>query len=146
MKQADILKAVRNKLKALYPNYPVYLDDVLENFETPCFSLSLVCVTSPVSKTTYKNDCTLYITFLTEKGKVDALTLYDVKDKITASFWCGLQVQDRYFKFTSVSSETSGKDADIIYFNLPFLYLDGVDATAPKYTIENIETKYKVHK
>lgn len=130
-------------MKGAYPDYKVYLEDVKDNFETPCFFLGLTSVVSQENTNLYKNNCTLHITFFTEKGRVDALFLYDVKDTVTKLFRHGLPVGDRFLHFTSVSTETEGEDADIIFFNLPFIYYDADGQQDEKYLMQHIYNHYE---
>jgi len=126
--QRDILEATKEKLKNIprFNSLKVYLDESKENFETPCFFLKLIKTTRPdnvrAGRTT--NECLLVITYFAEKGENEAVDLYDVKDEITAAFWKGLKVQERWIHFEEVSSDTEGEEADIIYMQLPFTYMD----------------------
>ena len=99
-------------MKGAYPDYKVYLEDVKDNFENPCFFLGLTSVVSQENTNLYKNNCTLHITFFTEKGRVDA-------------------------------TETEGEDADIIFFNLPFIYYDADGQQDEKYLMQHIYNHYE---
>lgn len=55
----------------------------------------------------------------------------------------GLQVGDRFLHFTSVSTETEGEDADIIFFNLPFIYYDADGQQDEKYLMQHIYNHYE---
>ena len=62
LRQVEILKAVQDKLKKIYP-LKVYLDEVKEDFETPCFFLKLIKTAIPHNIESNKclNDCLLII-------------------------------------------------------------------------------------
>ena len=125
LKQTDILGAVKKKLKEIV-DLPVYLDEVVENYQSPCFFLKLMKKTEPdnVQANRLLNKCLLLITYFAEKGINEAADLYDIKDAITQAFWRGLEVKTRYIMFLEITSETEGDDADIIYMELPFNYYD----------------------
>ena len=145
LKSSDILKSTRDELKAKYPSYPVYLDETKEGFESPCFFLKLVSIRQPETRVRFKNTCTLYISFLCEKGKVDPLFIYDLKDDIYNTFYCGMQVKDRYLKFDSMHSESLGAESDSIQFELDFTYLDVIEEHETEWKIMHIHgvEKYK---
>ena len=134
LKEADILKAVRNEIKAIYPNYEIYLDDTKENFKTPCFFLKLIRSTNMHTKYLNFNVCTLYITYFPAANS-DALGMYEVKDVLIEKFWQGLQVTDRHIKFEPINSNTDGQDSNIAQIALPFSYYDAVPKEEPAYTI-----------
>ncbi|MBP3722455.1 MAG: hypothetical protein J6I62_04290 [Selenomonadaceae bacterium] len=146
LRQVEILKAVQDKLKKLYP-LKVYLDEVKEDFETPCFFLKLIKTAIPHNIESNKclNDCLLIIAYLALKGTAQATDLYDIKDNVTAAFWRGLQVKDRYLYFEEVSSDTDTEEAEIVYIQLPFKYYDtdfGEKEELPK--IFNIHQQEKI--
>lgn len=131
--QRDILEAVKEKLKSLprFKELKAYLDETKENFETPCFFLKLIKTTKPENARAGRtqNECLLVITYFDAKDETDeseskAAEIYDIKDEITAAFWRGLKVKDRWIHFSEVTSDTDGDDADIIYMQLPFEYMD----------------------
>ena len=125
LKQMDILRAARDKLKKLYP-LPVYLDEVKENFEVPCFFLKLIKETQPYNINAGKtfNDCLLIITYLATKGSVQAADIYDIKDSLTAAFWRGMTVGERWIHFAAIDSETDSQEAEQLFMELPFSYYD----------------------
>ena len=145
LKSSDILKSTHDELQALYPDFPVYLDETKEGFTTPCFFLKLVSVRAPETRLRYKSTCSLFISFLCEKGKVDPLYIYDLKDDIYNMFWQGMKVKDRFLKFDSLKSESLGTESDSIQFQLDFTYLDIVEEKETDIKIMHIHgvEKYK---
>jgi len=146
LRQVEILEAVRNRLKKIYP-LKVYLDEVKEDFETPCFFLKLIKTVEPhdIRADKYLNDCLLIITYFALKGTAQAADLYNIKDSVTAAFWRGMQVKDRYIHFEEVSSDTDTEEAEIVYIQLPFKYYDkdsGIDEELPK--IFNIHQQERI--
>ena len=136
LKQTDILRATQEKLKKLYP-LPVYLDEVKEDFKTPCFFLKMIKRVQPHNINSNKclNECLLVITYFALKGTVQAVDLYDIKDSVAAAFWRGMQVGDRYIHFEEVKSDTDSEEAEIVYIQLPFTYYDsdrGDDEELPR--------------
>ena len=143
LKQREILEATKIKLKELY-DLPVYLDEVKENFITPCFFLKLIKHTKPynIQANKNQNDCLLIITYIgirDDRGEVKAVDLYDVKDSVTAAFWRGMAVGKRWIHFAEITADTDGEEAEIVYIQLPFTYFDSDDGDKEaKYIIENI--------
>lgn len=125
LKQTDILRTAQEKLKKLYP-LPVYLDEVKEDFQTPCFFLKMIKRVVPHNIQSDKNlnDCLLVITYFALKGTVQAVDLYDIKDSVAAAFWRGMQVGNRYIHFEEVRSDTDSEEQEIVYIQLPFQYYD----------------------
>ena len=142
LKQSEILTAVKNTIKTAYSNTPVYFEDNLENFNSPCFFCKLLQVRSLAGNNLYYNDCTLYIDYFAAKGKTTTLEMYNIMDTIAELFANGLKIKDRYIEINSIGNTTEGLEADIIHFNLPFTYYDSIETT-DKYMIEHIETGYK---
>lgn len=132
VKESEILVAVRNQLKTVYPDYPVYLEETKENFKSPCFFLKMIRSTNMQNKFVNKNEINIYITFFAEKNKLDSLQLYDVKDTIIELFWQGMWVKTkgkekpRHFNLGPISVQTEGTEADIIYWDIPCTYIDSV--------------------
>lgn len=138
--EAEIMRAVRNKIKGFYPKYPVNLDDSKEKFRTPCFFLKLIRGTVKAGKNITYNVCTLYVTYF-PRQPADPLDLYAVKDTLTNIFWNGMPVSDRVIKFGMVSSNTIGQDSDVAEVTLPFTFYDSPGQPEDKWLIENIYEK-----
>lgn len=143
LKETDILKAARNEIKALYPNYQVYLDDIKENFRTPCFFLKLIRATNQHTMYTCYNVCTMYITYFSAP-EADALELYEVKDSLVEKFWSGLQVLDRNLKFGPITSNTDGQDSDLAQVTLPFSYYDAIPRIEPEYKMQELHQNSQI--
>ena len=171
LKQTDILRAAQERLKKLYP-LPVYLDEVKEDFQTPCFFLKLIKFRSYLGchvltdifdpriagvgfigyQKVQLNDCLLVITYFALKGTVQAVDLYDIKDSVAAAFWRGMKVCDRYIHFEEVRSDTDSEEQEIVYIQLPFQYYDsdgGEDEELPRimkiYQSERIKGTQEYH-
>ena len=137
MKEYDILDAAA-KVLATVRDIPVVLDHEEEGIESPRFFASLIDVASQSNLRLIYHDCTLHITYFAPRGQTDTEELYAIKDGVKDAFVSGMTVGDRYIKFTSVSAEIAGEDADIIYFDLPFVYYENIPEDTPKWLIEHI--------
>ncbi|MBR1727939.1 MAG: hypothetical protein IJ728_02835 [Selenomonadaceae bacterium] len=125
IKQSEILKAARDKLKTI-ADLPIYLDEVLENYENPCFFLKLVKTTRADSERANRNqnECLMIVTYFAQKGVCKALELYDIQDAIIQKFWRGLQVGKRWIHFQELQSDIDGEGADIVSVAMQFNYFD----------------------
>lgn len=123
--QIDLLKAVRDILINHY-EYPVYLDEVKEGFESPCFFLKSNRLTNLDNKSYELNNITIYLTFFSEKGTLNAEELYTIQDSLTSYFRSGFIVQkdNRYLLTKNLSHEIDGEDSDIINFSFDIQYYD----------------------
>jgi hypothetical protein len=123
--QIDILQAVRDILINHY-EYPVYLDEVKEGFESPCFFLKSIRLTNLDNKSYELNNITIYLTFFSEKGTLNAEELYTIQDSLTSYFRSGFIVQkdNRYLLTKNLSHEIDGEDSDIITFSFDIQYYD----------------------
>jgi hypothetical protein len=138
LKENEILEATKLKLKTIY-DYPVYLDDVKENFQAPCFFLKLIRSIRQDGLYTNYNTCTLYIDYFPEySGDDGQLERYEVKDNVVELFYNGLQVADRHIKFGTISATTVGQDSDIIEISLPFSYYDAIQQNETDWKIGEI--------
>lgn len=123
--QIDILKAVRDVLKTHY-DYPVYLDETKEGFESPCFFLKSNRLTNLDNKSYELNNITIYLTFYSEKGTLNAEELYILQDSLTSYFRSGFTVlkDNRYLLTKNLSLEIEGEDSDIIHLSFDIQYYD----------------------
>ena len=147
-KTTDILRAARDQLKQHYPDYKVYLDDVIEDIASPCFVLKIIDTVKDNGNYRVYHDGFLYVTFFARKGDADAMQLYDIKDTLMATFVRGLfvttETDKRHINFSQISVDTQGEDADIVQITLPYAYYDTLDAPAESYLIEKVFTDYKI--
>lgn len=164
MKEYDILDAAA-KVLATVRDIPVVLDHEEEGIESPRFFASLVDVASQSNLRLIYHDCTLHITYFAPKEQdIDDLETWEsifgivpdpehegydfrnnrvlltLKDAVKDAFVAGMEVGDRYIKFTSVSAQIEGQDADLIYFDMPFVYYEGVSEKKPDYLMEKIHS------
>ena len=123
--QIDILQAVRDILKTHY-DYPVYLDETKEGFESPCFFLKSNRLANLDNQCYELNNITIYITFYSEKGTLNAEELYILQDSLTSYFRSGFTVlkDNRYLLTKNLSLEIEGEDSDIIRLSFDVKYYD----------------------
>lgn len=123
--QINILQAVRDILHTHY-EYPIYLDEVKEGFESPCFFLKSIRLSNKDSKCYELNNITIYITFFSEKGALTAEELYILQDSLTSYFESGIKVNkdNRYLLTRNLSHSIDGEDSDIITFSFDIQYYD----------------------
>ena len=140
--QKEILFAVRNVLKEIR-DVPVYLHEVRERYQTPCFSLTMIKSTKPLNENagTFINECVLGINYIVVKGTDTALEMFSVQDEITEKLWRGLTVADRYLHFEEFNGEVDGAEKDILYLEIPFSYIDMAAADEDSEIIGNISAK-----
>lgn len=124
IKSSDILEAVRDVLESRF-NYLVYPDEVVNNYEPPCFFIKLVSLSKQYREDIKQVNATLYITFAA--GALSQYEILDIKDTITSIFVKGLRVKDRFIHFSYITTETVGDDNDMIEFDIPFSYFDSFD-------------------
>lgn len=125
MKDSDILKAARALLKEIEER-AVYLDDVREQVETPCWLLKLDTTRAPVNKERNKNTCNLYVTYIQDLNANDSLHLYDIKSALHDAFVPGFGCADRYITTETISTDIYDDAGEILQATIHFTYYDAV--------------------
>lgn len=130
MEQLDILQAVQAKLTEAF-NYPIYLDETKEGFQSPCFFLKAIRTTNRDNHTYHKNNVSIYVTFFSEKGTLLAEDLYTIQDTLFTDFTYGFYLLNkRLFLLTeNLHAEIDGEDSDIILFSFDVKYFDVAPST-----------------
>lgn len=113
----DILEAVNKILKDNY-KYRIYLEDIKEGFDSPCFFLKVQHRLTKTSANYCQNTVTVYIDYLPQKGELLAEELLEMAKSLTVLFYQGIQVQGRYFLTKNIQSELGSEDKDVL--NLSF--------------------------
>lgn len=123
--QIDILSAIKDILASKF-GYPIYLDEVKEGFESPCFFLKAIRTTNRDNKCNQLNTIMIYITFFSEKGTLTAEELYNLQDSLTQYFISGFPVKkdNRHLQTLNLNHEIDGEDSDIINFSFDIRYYD----------------------
>lgn len=123
--QIDILSAIKDILASKF-DYPIYLDEVKEGFESPCFFLKAIRTANRDNKYYQLNTIMIYITFFSEKGTLTAEELYNLQDSLTQYFISGFPVKkdNRYLQTLNLNHGIDGEDSDIINFSFDIRYYD----------------------
>lgn len=137
LQQISILESVRDRLQESY-KLPVYLDEVKEGFESPCFFLKALKATSPYTKYLNHNRITIYITFFSEKGSTPAEQLYQIQDDLNDMFFKVLFIKNRALQPENLSYEIQGDDSDIVFFSFDLNYYDGIAKPEPEELMNNL--------
>lgn len=146
MNQLDILQAVQSKLAESF-NYPIYLDETKEGFQSPCFFLKAIRTTNRDNYIYHKNNVSIYVTFFSEKGTLLAEDLYTIQDTLFTDFTYGFYLSNkRHFLLTeNLHAEIDGEDSDVILFSFDVKYFDIAPSTT-EYEIINtlhLQERYK---
>lgn len=125
LNQIDILSAIKDILASKF-GYPIYLDEVKEGFESPCFFLKSNRIANRDNKCYQLNTIMIYITFFSEKGTLTAEELYNLQDSLTQYFISGFPVKkdNRYLQTLNLNHEIDGEDSDIITLSFDIRYYD----------------------
>lgn len=143
--QIDILLAVRGILLTVQ-DIPVYLDEVKESFESPCFFLKATSNANRYSKTNNQRRMSVYVTYYAEKGAVTAEELYIIQDSLLSAFFEEFEVlnQDesdvRHLQPFNLAAEIDGDDADIVRFQFDLSYFESVCVKDKNDTTEVMKT------
>lgn len=146
MNQLDILQAVQAKIAEAF-NYPIYLDETKEGFQSPCFFLKAIRTTNRDNYTYHKNNVSIYVTFFSEKGTLLAEELYAIQDTLFTDFTYGFYLLNkRDFLLTeNLHAEIDGEDSDVILFSFDVKYFD-IAPSKTEYEIINtlhLQERYK---
>lgn len=129
MKESDILKAARALLKTI-EDRKVYLDDVRENIETPCWLLKLNTTRAPVNGNRSQNICDLYVTYIQDLNANDSLHLYDLKSALNDAFVPGFRCADRFITIETISTDIYDDAGEILQASLHFTYYDAAPSAS----------------
>lgn len=117
------MSAAYSKIKKLYPDCKIYLEDSKRDFTTPCFFMRLISVRRQEKENLCYNDCTLYVTYIPSDGD-EAIETIKARDAIDNAFWRGFYVKDRFIHMGTIGHQTIGEDSDIAEIALSFAYYD----------------------
>lgn len=132
----DILKAVVETLHSIYPNIPVYGDQVTEGYKMPCFFIQILPIES---ETETKNFLTtqLMIVISYFSACKDNLENLKVMSKIKRQFGISLYVEDRHF--TIRDSTTEKTDTEVHQFSFNIIYKELINFEEENELIKTIE-------
>lgn len=133
----DILEAVNKILKDNY-KYSIYLEDIKEGFDSPCFFLKVHHRLTQVSANYCQNTVTVYIDYLPQKGELLAEDLLEMAKSLTVLFYKGIQVQGRYFLTKNIQSELGSEDKDVLNLSFDVDYQTPITKTITNDIMSNL--------
>ncbi len=117
---------------------PVYLDDVLEGFATPCFFVKAQTLARTESKHLVKKHTDVFITYISE-SKEKAKEYYRIGDILRVALANGFEVKTdtdrRYLSVGSITESTEGDGAEFLQLEVTIEYYDSVPSGEEKYPI-----------
>lgn len=119
----DILKAVQEKIRTKWPDFPVYLQEVKEGFTPPAFFLKAMTVATPLHDGMVYRDTDIYITYVPKKT-IHTFVIFQTLADVLELFMDGLNVQDRHISFSSITEELLGEANDGGQITLSFSYYE----------------------
>lgn len=145
LKQTDILKAVKEKLILTEPARKIYLNDVKENFQRPCYFIKIMPIKQKyINSKIIKVKSLLTITYFSNTDN-DIINL-DVIDKILVDIGLTLSVSNRVLKLFDSNVEMIGNSCfeyNILYDLNYYDYNDTIDKNEENLdTMQNIGINY----
>lgn len=127
-------------------NCKVYADEVLENFNKPCFFIKLASINSPQTVNFTEKTVTLVLTYFPADDMRDELHYMDIFDRVERLFQHGLQLSQRFLHTSSIDADRVGEERDILQITVDFEYLDRVIIHKPAVEMmEELEMQIKVN-
>ena len=142
LKQADIIKAVADLLKAKF-GCKVYADEVLEGFKKPCFFVKFITTTRRQTKYTFKRTVSAILTYFPKDKQRNEIHYLDVFEDIHGLFVEGFRVGGRYLQVGRISDSRIGDDADILQVTLSISYLDYIQRQQSEDYMEDLQMNIK---
>lgn len=119
----DISKAVTMVIKGVFPDVPIYGDEVREGYKTPSFFIGIMPVSS-INHTKNIKEEQLLITVSYFSNTTESLKNYRVIQELKVAFGQVLSVDDRRFTIQETNTEKVGKDGDIYQFTFDINYYE----------------------
>lgn len=139
LRQVEILAAVTKLLATKY-SYPVYSDEVVEDFATPCFFIKLVKAKDNETVNTTGNNLSIIITFFPDTETKKQVYLMNLVDDVTTLFGRNFTVAStensaavtRHLTVDKVSHQGAGEAGDFLIITVTTGYKDytGYDGNA----------------
>ncbi len=125
----DIAKAVTMVIKRVFPNIPIYGDEVREGYKTPSFFIGIMPVSS-INHTKSIKEEQLLITVSYFSNTTESLKNYKVMQKLKVAFGQVLSVDNRKFTIEEINTEKVGEDGDIyqLTFDINYYELASTDS------------------
>ena len=119
----DIAKAVTMVIKGVFPNVPIYGDEVREGYKTPSFFIGIMPVNS-INHTKAIKEEQLLITVTYFSDTTESLKNYRVMQELKVAFGPVLGVDNRKFTIQETNTEKVGEDGDIYQFTFDINYYE----------------------
>ena len=119
----DIVKAVTTVIKGVFPNVPIYGDEVREGYKTPSFFVGIMPVNS-INHTKSIKEERLLITVSYFSNTTESLKNYRVMQELKIAFGQVLSVDNRKFTIQETNTEKLGEDGDIYQFTFDINYYE----------------------
>ena len=123
----DIAKAVTMVIKGVFPNVPIYGDEVREGYKTPSFFIGIMPVGS-INHTKSIKEEQLLITVSYFSNTSESLKNYRVMQELKTAFGQVLSVDNRKFTIQETNTEKVGEDGDIYQFTFDINYYELVSS------------------
>lgn len=145
VKYVEIITKVTEKLKNKF-NCKIYADEVLENFQKPCFFIKLESTNAQQTINFAQKTVSVILTYFPADNQCNEIHYLDIFDKIESIFQCGLQLQERYLHTDNISVDRVGEDMDILQITIDFTYLERIPSQKPNAELlEEVELHMKVN-
>lgn len=145
VKYVEIVENVALLLKNEF-NCKVYADEVLEDFDKPCFFIKIFGSTTPMTVNFSKKEITVILTYFATDEKCNELHYLDIFDRINILLQSGLNLKERHLRTANIDLERTGENLDIIQITVDFKYLERIKLIRhDAEMIEEVELKVKVN-
>lgn len=128
VRQANVLSEII-KIVASEFDCPIYSDEVVENFQKPCFFVSASSAMKPQTKNWVKKELTVELIYFSADGAKNEVAYMDVVDRLQQCFCTGIKAGDRYFHFESVDDSRVGEENDILSVTMVIPFIEQVAKT-----------------
>ncbi|MDY3973580.1 MAG: hypothetical protein SOY76_02980 [Veillonella caviae] len=106
--------------------YPVYSDEVKEDFQKSCFFVQLLITRIPQTINFEEVNLSIVITFLANKEDKNEETYLDIEDRIESLFSIGFFCLSRFIKVDRIQTDRVGTEDDILQITIDAPYLEKV--------------------
>lgn len=125
LSNTDLKAAVKTLLQTEW-NLPVYLDEVIDGFEKPCFFVEVQVTTSPGTPGTVRKNVTLKITYYQETAdETDKLAKAGTLQRLFLPYF---RAGDRCLSPASSFVDITGDYTDVMTLDVAFDFFDDFTA------------------
>lgn len=145
IKYVEVVENIALLLKGEF-NCKVYSDEVLEDFDKPCFFIKVLSSATPMTVNFSKKEITVVLTYFSADENCNELHYLDVFDRINILLQNGLTLKERHLHTDSIVLERTGEALDVIQITVEFGYLERIKLRRPDAEmIEDVELNVKVN-